>query len=100
MKLLSLVRLFVTPWTVANQAPLSMGFSRQEYWSGLQVMLNYDKFEKLKTSKKESVKRPNKLLLKIGGIEEDGQVGTEVKPSCFPPRVSICSGKPNLETIV
>ena len=35
MKLLSHVRLFVTPWTVAQQAPLSMGFSRQEYWSGL-----------------------------------------------------------------
>ena len=32
---LSHVRLFVTPWTVARQAPLSMGFSRQEYWSGL-----------------------------------------------------------------
>ena len=31
----SCVRLFVTPWTVAHQAPLSMGFSRQEYWSGL-----------------------------------------------------------------
>ena len=29
------VRLFVTPWTVAYQAPLSMGFSRQEFWSGL-----------------------------------------------------------------
>ena len=29
------VRLFETPWTVAHQAPLSMGFSRQEYWSGL-----------------------------------------------------------------
>ena len=28
------VRLFVTLWTVACQAPLSMGFSRQEYWSG------------------------------------------------------------------
>ena len=27
--------LFVTPWTAAHQAPLSMGFSRQEYWSGL-----------------------------------------------------------------
>ena len=27
--------LFVTPWTIAYQAPLSMGFSRQEYWSGL-----------------------------------------------------------------
>ena len=29
------VRLFVTLWTVAHQAPLSMGFSRLEYWSGL-----------------------------------------------------------------
>ena len=27
---------FPTPWTVAHQAPLSMGFSKQEYWSGLQ----------------------------------------------------------------
>ena len=26
---------FVTPWTAARQAPLSMGFPRQEYWSGL-----------------------------------------------------------------
>ena len=31
----SQVRLFVTPWTIARQAPLSMGFPRQEYWSGL-----------------------------------------------------------------
>ena len=29
------VRLCVTPWTAAYQAPPSMGFSRQEYWSGL-----------------------------------------------------------------
>ena len=29
------VRIFVTPWTVAHQAPLSMGFSRHKYWSGL-----------------------------------------------------------------
>ena len=35
MKLLSRVRLFATLWTVAPQAPLSMGFSRQEYWRGL-----------------------------------------------------------------
>ena len=35
VKSLSHVRLFVTPWTVAHQAPPSMGFSRQEYWSGL-----------------------------------------------------------------
>ena len=33
VKLLSRVWLFATPWTVAYQAPLSMGFSRQEYWS-------------------------------------------------------------------
>ena len=32
---LSHVRLFVTPWTVARQAPLSMEFSQQEYWTGL-----------------------------------------------------------------
>ena len=35
VKSLSHVRLFVTPWTVAYQAPPSMEFSRQEYWSGL-----------------------------------------------------------------
>ena len=35
VKSLSRVRLFVTPWTVAYQAPPSMGFSRQECWSGL-----------------------------------------------------------------
>ena len=35
VKSLSRVRLFATPWTVAYHAPLSMGFSRQEYWSGL-----------------------------------------------------------------
>ena len=33
--MLSHVQLFVTLWTVAHQAPLSVGFSRQEYWSGL-----------------------------------------------------------------
>ena len=34
VKSFSCVQLFATPWTVAYQAPLSMGFSRQEYWSG------------------------------------------------------------------
>ena len=33
--IVSRVQLFATSWTVARQAPLSMGFSRQEYWSGL-----------------------------------------------------------------
>ena len=35
LKLLSHVRLFATPWTIAYHAPQSMRFSRQEYWSGL-----------------------------------------------------------------
>ena len=38
-QLLSRFWLFVTPWIVAHQAPLSMGFSRQEYWSGLPILL-------------------------------------------------------------
>ena len=35
VKSLSHVQLFATPWTIAHQAPQSMEFSRQEYWSGL-----------------------------------------------------------------
>ena len=35
VKSLSCILLFATPWTAAYQAPLSMGFSRQEYWSGV-----------------------------------------------------------------
>ena len=42
VQLLSHVQLFETPWTVAHQAPLSMGFSRQEYWSGLSCLLPGD----------------------------------------------------------
>jgi len=50
VKSLSRVRLLATPWTAAYQAPPSMGFSRQEYWSGLPLPspkvfippLNYD----------------------------------------------------------
>ena len=38
-QLLSCVWLFVTPWTGACQIPLSMGFPRQEYWSGLTFLL-------------------------------------------------------------
>ena len=37
VKLLSRVQLFATPWTVAHQAPLSMGFSKQEYWLSIIV---------------------------------------------------------------
>ena len=41
VKSLSRVQLFATPWTVAYQAPPSMGFSRQEYWSGLPLPVTF-----------------------------------------------------------
>ena len=41
VKLLSRVRLFTTPWTAAYQAPPSMGFSRQEHWSGCLQLLRW-----------------------------------------------------------
>ena len=54
MKLLSRVRLPVTLWTAAHQAPPSMGFSRQEYWSGLPL---------------PSLSREDKKMLNIWGSE-------------------------------
>ena len=39
VQLLSHIQLFVTPWAIVHQAPLSMGFSKQEYWSGLPLPL-------------------------------------------------------------
>ena len=52
VKSLSRVRLFATPWSAAYQAPLSMGFSRQEYWSGVPLpspMLLYIYIQMCKT---------------------------------------------------
>ena len=46
VKLLGRVQLFVTPWTVAYQVPQSMGFSRQEYWSGLPFLSPMHESEK------------------------------------------------------
>ena len=51
VKSLSLVRLFVTPWTAAHQAPPSMGFSRQEYWSGVPLPSPMHEREKWKWSR-------------------------------------------------
>ena len=44
VKSLSRVRLFETPWIAAHQAPLSMGFSRQEHWSGVPLLSSNDQF--------------------------------------------------------
>ena len=52
MKFLSRVRLLATPWTVAHQAPPSMAFSRQEYWTGVRLPspLNYSNTVLINTS--------------------------------------------------
>ena len=44
------VRLLATPWTAAYQAPLSMGFSRQEYWSGVPLPSPIKRLELPKTN--------------------------------------------------
>ena len=56
----SCVRLSVTPWTMARQAPLSMGFSRQEHWSGLPFPSPAIKYE---VSEGSEVKSLSQVLL-------------------------------------
>ena len=51
----SRVRLLATPWTAAYQAPPSMGFSRQEHWSGLPLPSNRKAFKTEKCNKLYSV---------------------------------------------
>ena len=53
VKSLSHVRLLATPWTTAHQAPPSMGFSRQEYWSGVPLPS-----PKIETEKRERERNP------------------------------------------
>ena len=63
VKSLSRVRLLATPWTVAYQAPPSMGFSRQEYWSGVPLpSLNLE------------IRHLNKLIFKIWYCQEPKRV--------------------------
>ena len=59
--MLSCVRLFVTPWTVAHHTPLSVGFSRQQYWSGL----------------------PFPSLVKCFGTVNKAEIDVFLKLSCF-----------------
>ena len=47
VKSLSRVRLFATPWTAAHQAPPSMGFSRQKYWSGVPLPSPFNEYSGL-----------------------------------------------------
>ena len=62
MKSLSRVQLFATPWTAAHQAPLSMGFSRQEYWSGWLLPSPITKTRHSQINKNKYLKKRNALI--------------------------------------
>ena len=72
VKSLSRVRLFATPWGVAYQDPPSMGFSRQEYWSGLPFPSPGD----LPSSD------PTASAFQVAGITGECQVTSELAQSC------------------
>ena len=112
----SRVRLFVTPWTVARQAPLSMGFSRQENWSGLPLPSPIDilliildfvwlsliqpvetsencqicvawSMKKIRTSEVGEQKGGRRLILKLGSWPSSSSGGGEKYPTA---QISIC----------
>ena len=78
MCVLSCVWLFATPWTVTSQAPLSMEFSRQEYWSGLPFLPPRD--------------------LPIPGIEPMSLTSSALTVRFFTPRIAP-RGKPHRKNI-
>ena len=64
-KSLSRVRLFETPWTVAHQAPPSMGFSRQEYWSGNHIEITVKVPEGQTNNKTSTFGLPVIIVIKL-----------------------------------
>ena len=70
VKSLSCVRLVATPWTVALQAPPSMGFSRQQYWSGCHCLLR-------NFTGKEEVKADDRKKWDGGRGEQGGKEGKD-----------------------
>ena len=68
------VQLFVTPWTVALQVPLSMRFSRQEYWSGLPFPSPEDldglAFKEQKFTSHSSQGWKSKICTSVAGSDE------------------------------
>ena len=75
MKSLSRVRLFATLWTVAHQVPPSMGFSRQEYWSGLPCPSPGD-FPNSGTEPRSSTLQADSLPSELPGKPKNTGVGS------------------------
>ena len=70
VKLLSRVRLLATPWTAAYQAPPSMGFSRQEYWSELPLPSPHVPMGTLFLTKEARIYNGAKMASSISGVKK------------------------------
>ena len=70
--MLSHVRLFATLWTVAFQPPLSMGFSRQEYWRGLPQRYTEDRIEDFMTLSSEGSSEVSGLAVGVDKTRNPG----------------------------
>ena len=73
LKSLSCVRLLATPWTAAYQAPPSMGFSRQEYWSGLPLPSPKNTLEGINSRISEAEEQISELEDKMVEITSEEQ---------------------------
>ena len=88
VKLLSRVRLFATPWTAAYQAPPSMGFSRQEYWSGVPLVPEKPSISTLLTM-------PKPLTVWITINFENSERGWNTRPPDLHLEKSVCRSGSN-----
>ena len=77
VKSLSRVRLLVTPWTAAYQAPPSMGFSRQEYWSGVPLPSLIHRF----------MQQQNQAIVVLGLLKKDIYIITPLAVLCINPEL-------------
>ena len=89
VKSLSRVRLLATLWTAAYQAPLSMGFSRQEYWSGVPLPspashTTDDQFQAVRDDYAFSASGPSPTTLSVTA-PTPRQGGSQPVDRCLPP---------------
>ena len=76
MKVKSLSPLLATLWTAAYQAPPSMGFSRQEYWSGVPLPSPLEGAKRLENERLELGEESPGFWVEVGcSIKQDGQMG-------------------------
>ena len=84
VKSLSRVRLFATPWTAAHQAPPSMGFSRQGYWSGVPVPSPKSMLQMRKLSMREGNQHRDRTSLLpslLSSLLQATHIGEEISQS-------------------